>query len=80
MIELTMEPDTLEVTAAEMLAMFEQLIERDWFDINHEYRSAPDCEGHVGHGWLSDRSDVMVIGALESDGHEPSWKTVDRLV
>ena len=50
MIELTMEPDMLEVTAAEILAMVEQLIERDWFDSNHEYRSAPDCEGHVGHG------------------------------
>jgi len=80
MIELTSEPDMVEVIAAEMLAMVEQPMESDSFDSSHEYRSAPDCVGHVGHGWLSDRSDVMVTGALEPVGHDACWNTVDKLV
>jgi hypothetical protein len=80
MNEVTSEPDMVEVTAAEMFAMVEQLTDSDWFDSSHEYKSAPDWEAHVGHGWLSDRSDVMVTGALAPDGHDPSWKTVDKLV
>jgi hypothetical protein len=80
MIELTSEPDMVEVTAADMLAIVEQPSESDRFDSSHEYRSAPDCEGQVGHGWLSDKSDVTVMGALRLDGHDACWNTVDSPV
>lgn len=55
---------------AEMFAMVEQLT--DWFDSSHEYRSVLDCEGQVGHDWLFDKSDVMVIGVLALGGQDPS--------
>ena len=37
-------------------------------------------DGQVGHGSLSDRTEVIVTGVLALDGHGPSWKTVEMLV